>query len=121
MGFMYCFSLLFILFLIITQSTDPLVESSLLVDASITEHLTKATYRDNNNNIVRIDYHLLLYIIKICENKHFAFINANTCVCSIFVGRQCAVCDLFANSLHLFPHNILMLHCIQLLVLVSSL
>ena len=47
----------------------------------ITEHLTKATYRDNNNNTVHIDYHTM-YIIKICGRKtlHFAFINANTSV-----------------------------------------
>ena len=41
--YMFCFSLLFILFRSNTSSTDPLVESSSLVDTTNTEHLTKAT------------------------------------------------------------------------------
>ena len=40
--YMFCFSLLFILFRSNTSSTDPLVESSSLVDTTNTEHLTKA-------------------------------------------------------------------------------
>ena len=49
---MFCFSLLFILFRSNTSSTDPLIESSSLVDTTNTEHLTKATETTTTQSII---------------------------------------------------------------------